>query len=282
MKRLLLVSVASLVTLACTSTPTPMATPAAAPCAPGNAIVNAVLWVQSSAEYQAAALGTYANARHALDAALADPNWSAMEGQTSAANLPPAVILDLDETAIDNTVVEARFIGKGKTFDDDVWKQWVDESAAGPVPGVPEFLAYAASKGVTPFYITNRDFDPEGPGTQANVEKLGYPMSKTDDSLLLRGERPEWKSDKGTRREHVAQRYRVLLVIGDDLNDFANARELNVADRDQLIARTTPWWGTRWFMIPNPMYGSWERAVIGTTGTDCEKLQKKIDGLAVK
>ncbi|MEA2489599.1 MAG: hypothetical protein QOH21_1391, partial [Acidobacteriota bacterium] len=233
------------------------------------------------AEYRAAALGTYAAARRALDAALADQSWSAVDGQTNAGSLPPAVILDLDETALDNSVFEARSIRKGKTFDQEVWNQWVRESAAGAVPGAAEFLTYAASKGVTPFYITNRDFDPEGPGTQANVVKLGFPMSTTDDTLLLRGERPEWKSDKTSRREYVAQRYRVLLLLGDDLNDFANARELNVADRDKLIERTTPWWGTRWFMIPNPIYGSWERAVAAS-GTDCEKLQKKIDALRVQ
>jgi acid phosphatase len=243
--------------------------------------VNATLWLQQSAEYRAAAVGTYAAARRALDAALADRSWSAVEGQTTAASLPPAVVLDLDETAFDNSVFEARSIRKGKTFDQDEWNRWVGESAAAAVPGAAEFLAYAVSKGVTPFYITNRDFDPEGPGTQKNVEQLGFPMSTTDDTLLLRGERPEWKSDKTSRREHVAQRYRVLLLLGDDLNDFANARDLSVADRDRLFTRTSDWWGTRWFMIPNPIYGSWERATA-PAGTDCEKLQKKIDALRVR
>ena len=295
MKRLALLSLTSLLAFGCScmthapGTPVPAPEPVAAaaapepsiPCIPGNAIVNATLWMQSAAEYRAAAIGTYAAAQRALDAALADPSWSAVEGQTNAGSLPPAVILDLDETAIDNSVFEARSVKVGKTFDNDLWKQWVEESAARAVPGAAEFLAYAASKGVTPFYITNRDFDPEGPGTQANVEKLGFPMSKTVDTLLMRGERPEWKSDKGSRRDLVAQRYRVLLLLGDDLNDFANARDLSVADRDALFARTTSWWGTRWFMIPNAIYGSWERSVAGS-GTDCEKLQKKIDALRVQ
>ena len=165
----------------------------------------------------------------------------------------------------------------GMTYDRTIWRAWVAESAAAAVPGAREFLAYAQSRGVTPFYVTNRDFDPEHPGTRRNLEKLGFPL--TADTLLMRGGRPEWKSDKSGRRAHVAATHRVVLVIGDDLNDFTNAREKSQAERAAIIGRTESWWGTRWFMLPNPMYGSWERAAIGAEGTPCEQLQKKIDAL---
>lgn len=272
-----------------TTTPPPASAPepaapavaaAAAPeCVPGNALVNATLWVQSSAEYRAAAMQTYATAKRMLDTALADPSWvGAAEETGNDPAQPPAVILDADETAIDNTAFEARVIRTGKTFDDAIWKQWGSESAAEAVPGAADFLAYAKSRGVTPFYITNRDADEE-PGTLRNLEKLGYPLDPANDTLLLRGEREEWKSsDKSIRRAYVASKYRVLLVVGDDLNDFANARDKSIAERDAIIDRTASWWGTRWFMIPNPMYGSWERAAMGT-GTPCEQLQKKINAL---
>lgn len=283
-------ALATLLTLACTSTsttaPTPAPAPAPAPVAAqqrcGDSILGATLWLQSSAEYRAATWGTYAAATRALDRALADPAWSAASEQSgSFSNLPPAVILDLDETAIDNGPFEARVIRIGKTYDDKIWDQWVSEAAAHAVPGAPEFLAYAKSKGVTPFYISNRDQDPEGKGTLENLRKLGYPLSESENTLLLRGTRPEWKSDKSSRRAHVAQRYRVLLVLGDDLNDFANAREATVAQRDAILERTRNWWGERWFMIPNPIYGSWERAMIGAEGDDCAKTERKRDALRV-
>lgn len=286
MKRLALLLVFSLACTTTTPTTTPAATttPAPAPvaavaatpdCNPGHAIVNATVWMQTSAEYRAAALGTYAAARRQLDLALDDPSWSAM-GQTTASRLPPAVILDLDETAIDNTPFEVRSIRKGTTFDTPSWQAWVNEAGAKAVPGASEFLAYAHSRGVTPFYITNRDYDTEHPPTLANIQKLGFPAS--DETLLTRGRRPEWRSDKTSRREHVASTHRVLLLIGDDLNDFADAREKTLAQRDALMESTAAHWGTRWFMIPNPIYGSWERAVsAGTTG--CEQLRKKIDAL---
>ena len=265
---------AFIVFAACATAPTPQPQ-----CNPGLSLVNASLWVQSAAEYRANALQTYATARRQLDIALADRTWAgAEEEKNEDPSQPPAVILDLDETTIDNTGFEARAIRAGITYDKDLWRKWVSESAATAIPGAVEFLAYAKSRGVTPFYITNRDHDPEHPGTRRNLELLGVPL--TGDNLLMRGTRAEWKSDKSSRRAFVASTHRVLLVIGDDLNDFTNAREKTHADRDAIITRTASWWGTRWFMIPNPMYGSFERAAIGNEGDDCAKMQRKL--IAIK
>ncbi|HEX8169736.1 MAG TPA: 5'-nucleotidase, lipoprotein e(P4) family [Thermoanaerobaculia bacterium] len=239
------------------------------PCVPGNALLNAALWVQHAAEYDAAALQTYAAARRALDAALAQK--SARDAK------PPAIVLDLDETALDNTAFEARAIGAGKTYDADLWKTWVAEADAKAVPGAAEFLAYAKSRGVTPFYVTNRDHPQETDSTRRNLERLGFPVS--DGTVLMRGARPEWKSDKSSRRDFVASTHRVLLLLGDDLNDFADARDKSAADRDAIVQQARDAWGTRWFIVPNPMYGSWERAITGSGGTPCEQFQKKLEAL---
>ncbi|HEX7151913.1 MAG TPA: HAD family acid phosphatase [Thermoanaerobaculia bacterium] len=264
-------------TPAATSTPSTPAAASSAPCNPGLALVNASLWVQNAAEYEATSLQTYANARRMLDAALADPTWSAMPGQTGTAAKQPAVILDLDETVIDNVQFEARMVRAGKTYTPEDWLTWVNESAAGTVPGAREFLEYARSRGVTPFYITGRKAVEEA-ATLRNLQKLNLPLSATEDTLFVRGERPEWDSgDKGPRREYVASRYRVLLVIGDDLNDFVNAREKSQAEREEIMRTTAAYWGTKWFMLANPMYGSWEDAAAA--GKDCEKLQNKIQAL---
>ena len=271
-------------TMACTTTAplatqTPAPEPAVVSCNPAHALVNSVLWVQTAAEYDAAAVQAFNSAKRALDEALADPSWvGAAEESGNDPAQPPAVILDLDETAIDNSAFEARTIRVGKTYDEEIWKQWTAEANAGEVPGAADFLAYAKSRSVTPFYITNRDNE-EKPGTRANLEKLGYPLGTEVDTLLLRGDRPEWGSDKSTRRAYVASSYRVLLVLGDDLNDFASAREKTIAQRDEIIANTREWWGRRWFIIPNPMYGSWERAAITSGGTPCEQLEKKVQAL---
>ncbi len=169
-------------TLACAhATGGARSTPAQPPetqdgCSPGHALVNATLWVQSSAEYRAGALQAYAAARSALDAALADPSWvGATEESGTERSQPPAIVLDLDETAIDNTAYEARMITRGIVYDLPSWNQWVSEAAAKAVPGAAEFLAYAKSRGVTPFYVTNREAREEA-GTRRNLEALGFPL----------------------------------------------------------------------------------------------------------
>lgn len=258
----------------------PETTVVATPCNPGHTLINPTLWMQEAAEYRAVAIGTYASARRALDAALADPTWSAEPGDPdNDPSQPPAVILDLDETAFDNSEFETRMIDQGITFDQASWTKWTEEAAATAVPGAAEFLQYAQSRGVTPFYVTNRDFPAEQPGTRRNLERLGFPIVGDGENLMMRGARPEWKSDKSTRRIHVASSYRVLLLLGDDLNDFVEAHDKNAAERDALLTSNSQSWGTRWFMLPNAMYGSWERAAIGSGGTPCEKVQRKIDAL---
>ena len=134
---------------------------------------------------------------------------------------------------------------------------------------------------MTLFYVTNREAREEQ-GTRRNLEQLGFPLGgdASSPTLLLRGLRPEWApSDKSPRRAWVASSYRVLLLLGDDLNDFANARDLSRADREALVGRMADWWGTRWIIVPNPMYGSFERAFTAGAKTPCEELQKKIGAL---
>lgn len=269
---------------ACTSattsapSPTPAAIPmpsAARPCKPGHTILNATLYVQSAAEYQAAATQTFNAARAAIDAALADPTRiGALEETSDAPAQPPAIITDLDETVLDNTPFETRVIRAGLTYDRKMWKEWTAEGAAGAIPGALAFLTYAKSRGVTVFYISNRDED-ERTGTRKNLERLGFPLDASVETLLLRSD----SSDKSPRRAQVAAAYRVLLLAGDDLNDFANMREKNWQERNELVTRMEPWWGTRWFMLPNPMYGSWENAAIGPGGTPCERVDRKVKRL---
>lgn len=279
---LLLFALTSCVTTTPQSTPAvnpPVTEAATLPCDPGHSILNATLWTQTSAEYRAAALEIYANARKALDAALDNPfAKGALEETTNDPTQPPAVILDLDETVLDNGEFESRAIRAHTTYDSKMWKAWTAEGAARAVPGAAEFLEYARSRGVTPFYITNRDLEEE-PGTRSNLEKLGLPLDPKIDTLLLQGKNGWTTSDKSPRRAHVAASHRVLLVIGDDLNDFAPASGKTLAERNAIVDSARNWWGEVWFILPNPMYGSWERAVVTGGGTPCEQVQKKVDAL---
>lgn len=250
--------------------PPPPAAAEARPCVPGDVILNATLWMQTAAEYQATARQTYAAARRALEMAIADTRWSALEGAMNPL-LPPAIILDLDETVIDNMGFETRMIRSGKIYVEDEWQKWVAEGTAGAVPGATEFLAYAKSRGVTPFYVSNRTADQEA-STRRNLVELGVPLSGAFDTVLLKGERADWTSDKTSRRAYVALNHRVLMIFGDDLNDFAAADGKSMAERDAIVRSNGGNWGTKWFMLANPVYGSWERSLLrDRAGDDCSK-----------
>jgi predicted secreted acid phosphatase len=54
----------------------------------------------------------------------------------------------------------------------------------------------------------------------------------------------------------------VLMLVGDDLNDFVDVDGLTVNGRDDVAARYGEYWGDGWYMLPNPTYGSWERALF--------------------
>ena len=223
--------------------------------------LDAVLWTQTSVEYRATALQAYALARMQLDRALADPSWTAATEQVARPfeGLPPAVILAADETVLDNAAYQARLIQDRATYNEENWAAWVNERKATAVPGAVAFTQYARDRGVAVFYVTNRNA-PEEPATRDNLAALGFPLDPARDTVLSRRERPEWASDKTTRREHVAKEFRVLLLVGDDLGDFLPSRG-TVAERDARVAPYAEWWGTKWIALPNPMYGSWMSAL---------------------
>lgn len=230
--------------------------------------LNAVAWTQTSVEYRGSALQAWASARRALPRALKQKNWTAALEQTGKfKKLPPAIIVDIDETVLDNSPVQARFLLEGDgRFNRAMWEAWTKAGKAKAVPGAAEFLKEAAARGVTVFYVSNRAAGEEA-GTKKNLQDQGFPITAEargglGDSLLLRDEREGWSGDKASRRAAVAAHYRIVLLCGDDLGDFLPARKSR-ADRDKDTAQYMAWFGERWIVLPNPMYGSWEDTFSG-------------------
>ena len=221
--------------------------------------IMSVLYQQTAAERLAGSLQTFRLAKQALDNALTDPSWSALPGQDIQGK-KPAIIVDVDETVLDNTAYEARMILDGTKYPDG-WISWGKEASATEVPGAKYFLNYAAAKGVTIFYITNRVVELKE-ATQKNLTKLGIPWDQTKETILMRGEN-NWGSDKGSRRALVAQEYRVLLMAGDNLGDFVDAKDNNLSpqQRKAIVEEYADYWGEKWFMLQNIAYGDWEGAL---------------------
>ena len=232
-----------------------------------NDNLNAVLWMQDSAEYGAVCETIYRAATAQLDAALADNTRDALvpeERGNAAEGLPPAVVMDVDETVLDNSPYQARLIANGKEYDDVSWAAWVAEKKAQPLPGVVAFAQAAAARGITVLYLSNRDEHLQA-ATIANLRAVGLPVK--DDSVFLGlgtvvKDCEQNGSEKNCRRRLAGQEYRVLMQFGDQLGDFVQVLANTPRDRGQLAGKYRDWFGQRWWMLPNPSYGSWEPALF--------------------
>ncbi len=254
----------------------------------------AVVWMQRAAEYSAACAQAYRAAQEALPRAIADAAWTACLEQQAGPELagkPLAVVLDVDETVLDNSAFAARQIRDGKGFDPVAWAGWVAERRATAIPGALEYVRAAQKLSVRVVYVTNRRADSgdakapssEESDTRANLRALGFPIDERDgfDVVLTKGERSAG-SDKTPRRAFVAERFRVVQLVGDNLGDFAADTDpakdadperyaancsMTEQRRAAIVAERAAWWGSRWILIPNPSYGGFEACVTGQHGS---------------
>jgi 5'-nucleotidase (lipoprotein e(P4) family) len=236
--------------------------------------LQGTLWMQTAAEYRVLAEATYRAAGRSIRDALANPAWTAATEQTAdPSRLPPAVILDLDETVFDNSRFQGEQVLRREPFMRPLWAEWVRLEKAALVPGAKEFLKDVRDQGIAVFFVTNRTLEDE-PSTLKNLAALGIQSTAEE---ILSSKENGWSSDKTARRQHLAQSYRILLLIGDDLGDFISAK-LAPEKRIEAAERHSDWWGTRWFLLPNPMYGSWDRALYDDDSTlsDAEVLRRKL------
>jgi acid phosphatase len=239
--------------------------------------LQGTLWVQNAAEYDALSLQAYKQAENFLETAKNDSTWTAsvVQDGTGVINLPPAIILDIDETVLDNSPFQARMIEQNSSFNPEEWTRWVREENADPVAGAVEFTRAASEKGIAVFYVSNRDAETEE-ATRNNMEQLGFPLPDDTDTVLLNGEQESWNSNKINRRAVVEKEYRVIMLFGDDLNDFLPAKNISEEERDQLVSKHAEYWGKKWFIFPNPVYGSWEQAMFnfesGLSEADREQM----------
>jgi 5'-nucleotidase (lipoprotein e(P4) family) len=170
------------------------------------------------------------------------------------------VIVDADETVLDNSRFQAELILRGAAYTSDAWASWCNRAEAGAVPGAVDFLNYASRRGVSVFYITNRR-QGEKAGTINNLQRLGFP--KVNEETVMVREQGATAS-KESRRQKVAMRYRIVLLVGDNLNDFNdNFAGKSIVDRKAQVDSERSEFGTRYIVVPNPMYGDWESAVYG-------------------
>jgi 5'-nucleotidase (lipoprotein e(P4) family) len=250
---------------------------------PPHESLDAVLWMRTSAEYYALAEQAYRLAMVQLDEALKpeNPAWTAAFEQVAGyEDLPPAVLVDVDEAVVDTGAFQAQLVKTGEQFRPADWNRWVRELKSKAVPGAAEFARYAVARDVRLFFVTNRDHELEE-ATLQNLRDLGFPVDADGANVLTKGEREGWKFDKTSRRQFIAASHRIVLIIGDDLNDFVPGSLTDPRGRVALARRWRSYWGTRWIMIPNAFYGGWQRTLYGFDEglTRQQVLRRKYDVL---
>jgi len=226
--------------------------------------IGANLYQQSSAEFHAACQTIYQSAQRRMDEIVRAKG----NGSTNL-----AVILDLDETVIDNGVFQTFLYQNSLEYTDDLWGIYEGEYGHETtlMPGAKAFIEHAVKLGVTPVYLSNRSQRFQD-STIATLKRLGLDPEPVGKRLFLKD--PKLNSDKTARREAVAAQFDVVMIIGDNLRDFSEAYAAPklkeptdevltkaITQRAAQVDADRKHWGIDWFMLPNPVYGEWEKLV---------------------
>lgn len=210
-----------------------------------EAQLYSVLWHQTAAEYHALLYQGYNLAKAKLEQDRQKPH-----------DKPPAIVLDIDETVLDNTAYNARSIFRKQQYPEEFYA-WIDAAQGRALPGALEFLRFADANGYQLFYITNRD-EKAREGTLKNLQKLGFPQAE-DSKLLMRQE----TSSKEPRREVIAAGHDIVLILGDNLVDFADIfEERNMDSRFRAVEEQRAQFGDRFIIFPNSMHGEWLKVLL--------------------
>ena len=240
---------------------------------------GATLWMQKAGEYRALAYQAFNLGRWQLDADLDKKNVKKLPKIEQ--KKPRAIVVDIDETVLDNSPSQAWGIKNRVAFDLKDWYAWGEMRKAKAIPGSVDFLNYAVSKGVKVFFVSNRD-EVQKQATIDNLKNVGFTDISADNVLLRqKDEKGNNISTKTPRREFVLQKYRIVMLMGDNLDDLSDVFERkSVADRFAEVDKVKTDWGKRWIVLPNAMYGTWESSIYEYGRlTDVQKTEKRVNAL---
>ncbi len=234
-----------------------------------NNNADAALWQNTSAEAYWSYRQNYEYATWKLELMLESIEQDKqMVDSTEWDRRPLAVIVDIDETVLDNSPYQIAAVKNGKTFTPGDWKAWTEKAVAKASPGARDFLLAVRDGGCEVFYITNRDRS-ERASTLKNLQDVGFPYVDDAHLLLMEG-----TSDKTARRAVVRNTHNVLLLVGDQLRDFDERfKDRSVDNGKNIVEAMADSLGQYFILLPNPMYGTYRDAIQGK-GTDAEKLAR--------
>jgi len=215
----------------------------------GNVVIDgkiyATAYQQKAAEYRALCFQAFNIAHQRAD-----------EIALTKTEKPKAIITDIDETILDNSAYEVHQTLQGKDYESTSWYEWASMANADTVPGALAFLKYASSRGLEIFYVTNRS-EKERNVTLRNLQKFNFPNSDSAHLFPLQN-----SSSKEDRRKNIASTHTIVMLMGDNLGDFSFLFDKkNTGERLQNVNSVAAEFGSRFIVLPNPVYGDWESAL---------------------
>ncbi|BCL35776.1 lipoprotein E [Nostoc sp. MS1] len=238
--------------------------------------VLAINWVQQSGEYQALAYQAFNIAKIVFDQAKAKKVRQ------------PAIIVDIDETVLDNSAYQAGLVDTNNSYELSTWNKWVAASGARTVPGAAKFVNYVNDSGGKVFFISDRDKSSNKQrnnndleiATINNLKANGFKGANST-TVLLKGEftkiidgkentSKQWRREAVENGQADSKKYTIVALIGDNLNDFDQAAGITNQERRSYVEKHSSYYGIldsipisktlepAYIALPNPMYGNWE------------------------
>lgn len=205
----------------------------------------ATAYQQKSAEYRALCFQAFNIAHRRVDEIILTKTVK-----------PKTIITDIDETILNNSPYEAHQTLQGKDYESASWYEWTSMIHADTVPGSLTFLKYASSKGLEIFYVTNRS-EREREVTLKNLQKFNFPNSDSAHLFPLQS-----SSSKEERRKSIAATHTIVMLLGDNLGDFSFLFDKkNIDERLRNVNSVATEFGSRFIILPNPVYGDWESSL---------------------
>ncbi len=236
-------------------------------------LLGATNWFQTSGENYALQEMIYYFAKTRLKNLLDEANAKTPQSLSKAkaklkSNTKFAVIMDIDETVLDNSAYQAQLIVDQESYNSKSWNEWVENKSATLIPGALDFIKFAQNQNVEVIYISNRKMT-EVEATKVNFEKLNIPY-KLENFIFK-----DKESGKENRRKMISEKYEILMLVGDNLNDFSDVFEgKDVPARMKVTKEHKDSFGKKWIVLPNPNYGDWEGSIFNYQFQKSEEEKK--------
>lgn len=234
----------------------------------GEHLSQSVLWFQHAPEMHALYVQSFNIAKKALADNLK------RKTDNSKRN---AIVVDIDETILNNSLYQGWLYSSNSTYTDSTWNVWVHDTIAKPLPGAVDFLKFAEQKGCEIFYVSNRNHEFHFEATLLNLRKYNLPYAdekhillKTESDTLISGQTTKEKRRLTIEGEHG---YEIVLLCGDQIADFDRAFDyFKGGNEEHIIDSINKYkdsFGSRYVIVPNPVYSDWLNKIITGENKNC-------------